>query len=89
MFNKAVVSRHSVLPVECRKYADVNKTVVRMHKVLSVVTDINSVLCEKFSVRMHSSLQSIRPQMAYSKLAHGLTKPFSTVKISYEFTVQV
>jgi len=48
MFNKTVVSRHSVLPIEFRRYAVVNKIVVRLHKKkLSVVADISSVLCEK------------------------------------------
>jgi hypothetical protein len=35
----------------------VNKTVVRIQKKMSIGTDISSVLCEKISVRMHSSLQ--------------------------------
>ena len=90
MINYTVVSRHSVLSVEFRKYAVVNKTVVIMHKKkLSIATDISSVLYEKISVRMHSSLQSIRLQMAYSKVVHGFTKPFFAIKMSYAFTVQV
>jgi len=39
MINYTVVSRHSVLSVEFRKYAVVNKTVVIMHKKKTVYSD--------------------------------------------------